>query len=289
MPLDGPVDADLMQAVARLAQASITHNTRRAYRAALRGFGASPFPETNAGVAAYLMGLFQQRRATSCAAIAVAALRFRARQSGRPSPAGIASSRVLAGFRRLAWARGRGQVVGVHWEQADRASELAEQSGNLKGLHDAAILTVASDPLLRVCEVEALDVNLEEQTLLIRHSKTDQEGWGVVQYLGRPTVERVRAWLLAAGVTEGALFRAVKAGRVKDWRLTNRIIRRVIKDRSCAAGVGGRVSGHSLRVGSAQSLATAGVSLVEMQVAQHGAVARRWYGAAWERPDKPAA
>lgn len=73
MPLDGPVDADLMQALARLAQASIVHNIRRACRAEPRGFDASPFPETDVGVAAYIMGLFLQARATSCAAIAVVA------------------------------------------------------------------------------------------------------------------------------------------------------------------------------------------------------------------------
>ena len=60
--------------------------------------------------------------------------------------------------------------------------------------------------------------------------------------------------------------------------------------------MGGRVSGHSLRVGGAQSLASAGVSLVEMQFAgrwrspvmpgryaqeqitKQGAVARPRYG-----------
>ena len=35
--------------------------------------------------------------------------------------------------------------------------------------------------------------------------------------------------------------------------------------RARVAGIGGRVSGHSLRVGNAQSLAAAGASLVEMQ------------------------
>ena len=34
-----------------------------------------------------------------------------------------------------------------------------------------------------------------------------------------------------------------------------------------AVGIGGRVSGHSLRVGGAQSLAVGGASLVELQTA----------------------
>ena len=166
--------------------------------------------------------------------------------------------------------------------------------------HAERIQAVASDALLRVSEISALDVgdvNLEEQTLLIRRSKTDQEGAGAVQFLGEPTVARVRAWLLGAGLTEGALFRPVhKSGRLRTGRLTERSIRRIIIRRARDTGVAGRVSGHSLRVGSAQSLATAGASLVEMQLAgrwsspvmpgryaqgqlaQQGAVARLRYG-----------
>ena len=42
--------------------------------------------------------------------------------------------------------------------------------------------------------------------------------------------------------------------------------RRIIKKRA-AAGIEGFISGHSLRVGSAVSLAKAGASVVDMQVA----------------------
>ena len=230
----------------------------------------------------------------------VTALRFRAKLRGYPSPVGAAATRVLAGFRRLAHDRGRGKVTGVRWEQADRAAAMAEQPGNLAGLRDAAIVAVASDALLRVSEVAALDVsdiNLAEQTVLIRHSKTDQESKGTVQYLGKPTTERIQVWLLNSRLAEGPLFCGVnKAGRVRGRRLTASTIRIIIKKHAKAAGVDGRVSGHSLRVGSAQSLATAGASLVEMQVAgrwrspampglyaqgqlaKHGAVARLRYG-----------
>ena len=44
-------------------------------------------------------------------------------------------------------------------------------------------------------------------------------------------------------------------------------MRTIMAKRSKAAGVPGRVSGHSLRVGAAQSLAAAGASVVEMQQA----------------------
>ena len=42
---------------------------------------------------------------------------------------------------------------------------------------------------------------------------------------------------------------------------------RIIKKRAADAGVDGFISGHSLRVGSAVSLAQAGATVVDMQVA----------------------
>ena len=77
----------------------------------------------------------------------------------------------------------------------------------MAGLRDAAIVAIASDALLRVSEVAALDVpdvDLAEPTVLIRRSKTDQEGKGTVQYLGQRTTERIQAWLLNSRLTEGA-------------------------------------------------------------------------------------
>ncbi len=255
-------------ASADLMRASIAANTRRAYEAALRGFEGSKYPETDAGIAAYLTGLYEEGRSAAVASMAVAALGFRAKLHDRPSPVGAQAGRVLAGFRRLAAERGRGKVAGVRWEEADRAAAMAESSESVAGLRDAAILAVASDALLRVSEVSALDVqdvDLEEQTVLIRRSKTDQEGRGSVQFLGEPTMKRIRSWLAGSGLTEGALFRAVnQGGRVRCGRLSDRSVRRIITRWGRAAGVSGRVSGHSLRVGGAQSLASAGASLVEM-------------------------
>ena len=168
-------------------------------------------------------------------------------------------------------------MVSICWEQADAAAAIAAKTASTKGLRDAAILTVGSDALLRVSEIAALeveDIGQEDDgsgRLTVRHSKTDQEGEGAIQYLGPTTVARVHAWLEAAGITGGPLFRLVrKDGAAGDRRLTEHSIRRIIAGRAADAGIEGRISGNSLRVGSAQSLAAAGASLVEMQVE------RRW-------------
>ena len=125
---------------------------------------------------------------------------------------------------------------------------------------------------------------------------------GSVQFLGEPTIERVCAQLDASGLTEGAIFRR---GQPVGERLSIVSMRYLIGKWGRAAEVCGRVGGHSLRVGSAQSLATAGASLVEVQVAgrwqsplmpghyaqeqlaKQGAVARLRYGTEWEPQDPP--
>ena len=154
-----------------------------------------------------------------------------------------------------------------------------KQWGAVRGLRDAAFIAVMSDGLLRVSEAAALEVaDLEAEganTLTIRRSKTDQEGEGAVQYIGGPTVARVRAWLAAAGITGGPMFQRLdKAGR--RGRLSTVSVRAIVQRRAAEAGIEGRVSGHSLRVGGAQSLAAAGASIVEMQTAGR-----------WQSPSMP--
>ena len=94
----------------RLAEASLSPNTRRAYSGALRRLDAwlDGRPLEDQTLAAYLAELHDQGRAAPSASTAVAAACFRARLAGRPSPDGERTARVLAGYRRTAGGRGRG-------------------------------------------------------------------------------------------------------------------------------------------------------------------------------------
>lgn len=179
--------------------------------------------------------------------------------------------------------KGRGQVQGVDWAGADRAAALAADDGSVAGLRDGALIRVASDALLRVSEVAGLDIaDLHVRPngtgdITIRRSNTDQEAVGVARYLGAPTVAAVQRYLAAAGVTSGPLFRRVNKGGAVGGPLGVRSIRRIITSRVAAAGIGGRVSGHSLRVGAAQELAAAGAGVVDLQDA-----------GGWKSPRMPA-
>ena len=120
-----------------------------------------------------------------------------------------------------------------------------------------------SDGLLRVSEAAALEV-------------VDLEGEGTAQYIGGPTVARVRAWLEAAGIAGGPMFQRLdKAGRPRG-RLSTVSVRAIVQRRAAEAGIEGRMSGHSLRIGGAQSLAAAGALIVEMQTAGR-----------WQSPSMP--
>ncbi len=142
----------------------------------------------------------------------------------------------------------------------------ANGGGSLAGFRDAAMIALASDALLRVSELLAVqveDIQLEADgsgRLTVHHSKTDQESEGAVLYVGPPCAA---SWREAAGVHVGPLFRRIRRGdKVQAEAITDRAARDIIRRPAAEAGIEGRISGHSLRVGAAQSLAAAGAGLV---------------------------
>ncbi len=105
--------------------------------------------------------------------------------------------------------------------------------------------------------------------LAVRRSKTDQEGSAAVLYLGRPTMERIAAWQSAARIAAAAesaepLFRRIRrGGHVQPQGLSPQAVHHIVKARATESGAAGRVSGHSLRVGSAVSMVRRGATVSE--------------------------
>ena len=176
---------------------------------------------------------------------------------------------TLAGIRREGKDRGRGQVDGITWQDVDRVCIYAETQGTLAGLRDAVMIRLMSDCLLRISEVVAVNVeDTKGKTLAIGSSKTDPGGRGEHLYICDQTRRVLKRYRKIGDISEGALFRRIRRGdHIHDERLTAHSARRIIKKRAANAGVEGFISGHSLRVGSAVSLAKAGASVVDMQVA----------------------
>ena len=110
--------------------------------------------------------------------------------------------------------------------------------------------------------------DLKDRTLTVRASKTDQEGEGETLYVCEATRNVLTQYRETAGITRGTLFRHIRRGdNIQPRRIHPHSARRIIKKRAADAGVEVFISGHSLRVGSAVSLAQAGATVVDMQVA----------------------
>ena len=258
----------------------------RAHAASLdRWLRARGWEASDLSIAEYLQHEHARGISPGTISLVPAAVKYAAKMSGRPDPIGPHCKRVLAGIKREGAGRGNGQVKGLTWSEAERVAAVAVAgSPTPRALRDAALVMLMSDCLLRVGEAVAVcvaDITADDDgsgRLLIRRSKTDQEGKGVVQYVGPPTMEALRRWQEAGGIEAGPLFRRVRrGGHVQGVALTAASARVIIKERAAAAGITGRVSGHSARVGSAVSLAARGAGLVEMQTAGR-----------WSSPSMPA-
>lgn len=162
-------------------------------------------------------------------------------------------------------------MTGIGWEQADSHCLTIERSSTATDPGGVALVAVMSDALLRISVIASLTVDGVEfrddvsGLVTIRRSKTDQEGEGAVMYLGLGTADRVRRWMLAADVASGPLFRRMRhEDTVTNDFLTPQSVREIAKR---AVEILDIVSagGHSLQIGSAQSLAECGASLVEKQ------------------------
>ena len=158
------------------------------------------------------------------------------------------------------------------------AREGAETEAQQKSaVRDAALLLVGYAGAFRRSEIASLsieDVEFVEDgaTILLRRSKTDQEGKGrkrALPYGSHPEtcpVRNLRRWLDLLeenGIEdEGPIFRPIdRHGNIKIGALSDRSVCEVVKKRAQAAGLNrDRYSGHSLRAGLATAASAAGVS-----------------------------
>ncbi len=82
----------------------------------------------------------------------------------------------------------------------------------------------------------------------------------------------LRAWLEAAAITEGPVFRPLwKGNRARDARLSDHAVARIVQARAAAAGLDPtRYAGHSLRAGFVTAAARAGADVWKIQqVSRH--------------------
>lgn len=267
-------------AVAAYLNAAIADNTRRAYRQDLEDFrrwgGAIP-------CSAETLAAFVADRAATLSPYTISRRVVgisRAHTSqGLPDPSKNDLVRtVLRGVRRR---NASPQRQAAPLLKADLLTILPLMTGT-SGLRDRALLLLGFGAALRRSELVGVDVQdlefvREGLVVHLRRSKTDQEGEGrkiAVPY-ARATaacpVKAVRAWLGAAEITSGPVFRPVgKSGAIGAGRLTAQSVALIVKRYAEAAGLpAATFSGHSLRSGLVTSAAQAGVAVHQI-MAQTG-------------------
>ncbi|AWV19811.1 integrase (plasmid) [Methylobacterium sp. XJLW] len=289
---------------ARAARGAFADNTVRALAADSRVFaawcreaGRAMLPATPDTVAAFIdvQAEIKSRATVERYRSSIAALH---RAAGLPNP--CADEIVRLALKRMNRVKGRRQkqaeplnrgsierMLTVKTpERLHRRVLEGERDTPLIALRNAALVAVAYDTLLRRSELVSLyigDLHRSADgsgTVLVRRSKADQEGEGAIKYLAPDTLAHVEAWLTAAGLESGPLFRPLtKGGQVGANALGDKEVARMFRNLATAAGLKlpRLPSGHSTRVGATQDMFAAGFELLEVMQA-----------GSWKTPAMPA-
>lgn len=275
-PTGGPLVDTAPRRAADYAAASLSPATARAYRADWSDFtvwcsraGVEPLGAPPAAVAEYLAGLAAAGLKVSTIRRRAAAIAAAHRAAEREPPTNAERVRlVLKGI-----ARTHGAAPDQHEAlTADHVSRMARRiPDTLSGRRDRALILLCFAGALRRSELVGLgvaDLVRHRAGLLVRigRSKTDQEGEGQVVAIlpGRKlkAIEALDAWLAAAGIAEGPVFRGVRGSRVLAGRLSADQVYEAVKRWAVAAGIEpARVGAHSLRAGMATSAIEEGAPL----------------------------
>ena len=265
------------------ARAAHAANTLRAYAADWRDFSRwcdttelAALPAAPATVGSYLADR-AATRATATLARRLAAISTAHRLAGHHLDTRHPAIRtVMQGIRRTHGTAPRKanplrtSALRTMLDTCDGASLIDRRDRALLLLGLASALRRSELAALTVADLGFVDAGV---TLAVTRSKTDQEAAGQVVGVvatGTPTcpVAALRTWLEAAGITEGAVFRAIdRHGRIAT-RLSDRAIALIVKRRAAAAGVDPTgYSAHSLRAGCATEAAARGVE--ERDIGRH--------------------
>ena len=149
------------------------------------------------------------------------------------------------------------------------------EKARIRRARDAAIIRTMSNGLLRISEVGQIHcehITTRENgsgTLLIPRSKTDQEAEGREVYLQKRTMKAIEKYKKLSGVCEGPLFRRIyQNSKMGDSALGVTAVRDMIKDVAAKAQIDVTgISGHSFRVGTAQTLVENKATMPQLQTA----------------------
>jgi site-specific recombinase XerD len=260
---------------AAAAHGAFASNTERALRADVAIFtswcsqaGRQALPAAADTLAAFIDAMAASKApATVRRYVSSVATFHRAAKVANP----CAAEAVKLALKRMHRERGRAQQQAGPLTDRLVGRLLAARGTRLRDLRHKAMLVVAYTTMVRRSELVALqfaDLQVEADgfgTVVIRRGKTDQEGHGAVAPITADAMRYLQAWIDAAGLKGGSLFRSVLKGNRVGGALDPGDVARFFKAMARRAGLSAeetaRISGHSTRIGSAQDMLRYGEQL----------------------------
>lgn len=221
----------------------------------------SPLPASSETLAHYLDTHIASLRASTLVRRLAAVVRVH-RMFELDNPA--ESERVRLARRRIQRFRPNRPHQAHGIDRVLREQMLSTCPETLAGRRDRVLVALGFEGLCRRSEIAALVVDdvvhnrAGQLALLIRRSKADQSGDGRIITLSDETGRAVMDWLKASRIETGPLTRPVYEQTTIARHLAGYSISRLLKTIATRAGLPAylvdEISGHSLRVGAAQTL-----------------------------------
>jgi integrase len=231
-------------------------------------------PATPEQVAAFI-AWDGQRSAVSTLKRRLAAIRKIHRLIRAPCP--VDDEEVAIALRRAMRGKIRRpkQAKGLTADVRDRLLDACPNT--LIGIRDRAMIAVGYDTLCR--RAELVNIAVEDLVrlpsgggkILVRKAKNDPFGDGRWAFLSDVAIAHLDAWLAASGIQDGYVFRRLINATVHHFSVDPLTVNRRIKAAAKRAGLEEAIcrslTGHSMRVGAAQDLMSAGRDILVIMTA----------------------
>ena len=264
-----------LQATIKKIEGAYAPATIRAYKSNFENFikycdeiNEEALPASSEVVVSFIKSISDGRLKSASIRIAVASIASIHKLNRLNDP--VSDPDVKLEMRRMHRNLGRAsnQAYGINKDLLDKM--IAAASDDLRGIRDRALLSLAYDTLCRRGEIVSLDIediiySNDQMKIRLRKSKTDQNGLGRLLFLSAEAKYSIIEWLKSSKIEKGKLFRGVNKGGQCSEDLTssqiNRIFKKLARKAKLKKDLIKNISGHSLRVGSAQDLLASGASL----------------------------